>query len=151
MVDYFIVPASFLREVRSLLLTDERAVADHAVLVLHLDGRQYSSPPPPEPETDPCFFRFRRPADPVVLATAAAHLAANPWLAWLEAAANAGFTSTSQASSAAPPPNVRSRSSIIDLLHIPSPPPLPPCTSSVVPPPRRRPVSPSPARIRPVV
>ncbi|KAL4427015.1 hypothetical protein ABPG77_009576 [Micractinium sp. CCAP 211/92] len=88
-VDYFIVPATYLQQVCSLLVdgaVEERA-ADHSRLTLCMAAELAPTPAAPVAETDPCLMRFPFPLDPEHCDAAAACLAASPMLPALTAAA----------------------------------------------------------------
>ena len=86
-VDYFLVPPWVLPQVRTLEVTDERAAADHAVLVLTLAVLGRPPAPPLAAEADPCLFRFLCPPEPETLAAAVAALATSSELPALVTAA----------------------------------------------------------------
>ena len=89
-VDYVIVPAPFLPEVRRLCVTEEGMVADHCCLVVELPAPELARAPPAEDlGTDPRFLRFFCPPDEERLRAAVLALAASHQLPMLTAAAEA--------------------------------------------------------------
>ena len=90
-VDYFILPASYLTQVRALHVSEE-PLADHSSLMLVLEGAAGASARPDPPSTDPCHMRFPRPRDPERAAAAVAELTASAMLPALEEAAQRART-----------------------------------------------------------
>ena len=93
-VDYFIVPASYLSEVRGMRVAPEMAVADHAGLVLRLRGAAQQPQQAQPAVADPCLLRFpTAPPSDERLEAAAAHVGgATAWLAAITAAARQAST-----------------------------------------------------------
>lgn len=91
-VDYFIVPAAHLPQVREMHVLEEAAVADHSCLTLALEAHLGQPLPADGTSTDPCFLRFSRPSDTERLAAAVAELSASAMLPALVAAAEQAST-----------------------------------------------------------
>ncbi len=90
-VDYFILPASYLTQVRAMHVSEE-PLDDHSSLTLMLEGAAGQPACPAPPSTDPCHMRFPCPRDPERAAAAVAALSASAMLPALEEAARRART-----------------------------------------------------------
>ena len=91
-VDYFIVPAAFLPQVRELEVSAEPEVWDHCTLVLRLAAAARPAAPAHDTSSDPCLMRFPCPRDPERAEAAVAVLTASPAIPALTAAAERAGT-----------------------------------------------------------
>ena len=78
-VDYVIVPAACLTQVRGLIVSEE-PLDDHSSLTLVLEGEAGQPARPDPPTIDPCLMRFPRPRDPERVDAAVAELTASAML-----------------------------------------------------------------------
>ena len=91
-VDYAIVPAGYLPQVRALHVAEE-PLDDHSSLTLVLEGMAVGGTAQHHtPTTDPCLMRFPRPRDDERLEAAVEGLVASPMLPALVAAAQRAST-----------------------------------------------------------
>ena len=86
-VDYFILPAAHLPQVRELRVSEDAVVCDHSSLVLDVEAAGRSAPAPERPGTDPRTLRFLPPLTAERREAVAAALAASPSIPALAAAA----------------------------------------------------------------
>ena len=78
-VDYVIVPAAYLTQVRGLIVSEE-PLDDHSSLTLVLEGEAGPPARPAPPTIDLCLMRFPRPRDPERVDAAVAELTASAML-----------------------------------------------------------------------
>ena len=86
-VDYFLIPAGFLPEVRELSVSGSLAVADHACLTLRLAAGSGRRAEPAAGSADPCLMRFPCPPDMERIEAAVAELISSATLPALTAKA----------------------------------------------------------------